>query len=181
MKINIGAGYKRYPEYITVDADPNCNPDFLVNLETDVLPFEDNSVDKVLAHHILEHLGEGYFHLLKELYRVCKDGAIIDIRVPHHNHETFHNDPTHRRPITVEGIRLFSQKVNKLEIERNGTASTLGLMYGVNFEIVNYSYVHDPFYDEIIKTNTDKQNERLFREAVNTTLETHIVAAVIKE
>lgn len=105
----------------------------------------------------------------------------MSIIAPHHNHEVFHNDPTHRRPITVEGMRLFSKKVNRYEIEKNGTSSTLGLMMGLDFEIVSFDYVHDAFYDNIIKQNTPEQNERLFREAVNTTLETHIVLTVIKE
>jgi SAM-dependent methyltransferase len=181
MKINIGAGYKRYPDYINIDSDINSKPDYLVNLESEVLPFDDNTVTHIIAHHVLEHIGEGYFHLLKEIYRVCKHGAIIDIRVPHHNHEVFHNDPTHRRPITVEGMRLFSKKVNKYEIETGGTYSTLGLMFDVDFEIVSFDYVYDPFYHIIMRTNTTEQNERLFREAINTTLETHIVLTVVKE
>lgn len=181
MKINIGSGYKRYPDYINIDSDIKCNPDYVVNLELDKLPFENNTVTHIIAHHVLEHIGEGYFHLLKEIYRVSKHGAIVDIRVPHHNHEVFHNDPTHRRPITVEGMRLFSKKVNKYEIETGGTSSTLGLMFDVDFEIVSFDYVYDPFYHNIMKTNTPEQNERLFREAVNTTLETHIVLTVVKE
>lgn len=181
MNINIGAGYKRFPGFVNIDADVNCNPDYVVNLETDVIPLDDNSVDKVIAHHVLEHLGEGYFHLLKELYRVCRNGAMIDIRVPHHNHEVFHNDPTHRRPITVEGLRLFSKKVNRHEIETGGASSTLGIMFNVDFEIAHFDYVHDGFYDKIIKENTPEQNERLFREAVNTTLETHIILVVVKD
>lgn len=181
MNINIGSGYKRFPGYVNVDSDKHCNPDFVCNLEVDRLPFEDNTVDRVIAHHILEHLGEGYFHLLQELYRVCKPNAIIDIRVPYHTHEIYHADPTHRRPITVEGVRLFSKKANQHSIDSGGTSSTLGIMFGVDFEIVSYDFIHDPFYEKIIQTNTPEQNERLFREAINTTLETHIVLTVIKD
>jgi len=54
-------------------------------------------------------------------------------------------------------------------------------MFDVDFEIVSYDYVYDPFYHKIMQTNTHEQNERLFREAVNTTLETHIVLTVVKE
>lgn len=180
MNINIGAGYTRIPGFVNVDSDHHCEPDFIVDLEKDKLPFEDNSVDRVIAHHILEHIGEGYFHLLQELYRVCKPGALIDIRVPHHFHETFINDPTHRRPITVEGLRLFSQKVNQHEIKTGGRSSTLGIMFGVDFEVVHFDFVYDGFYDEILKTNTRDQNERLLREAVNTVVETHVVLTVVK-
>lgn len=181
MNINIGAGYKRFQGYVNVDSDPNCNPDHLLNLEHDALPFPDSSVDKVIAHHILEHLGDGYLGLIKELYRVCKHGAVIDIRVPHHAHEVFFNDPTHKRPITVEGLRLFSKKFNQRDIDIGSATSTLGMMLDVDFEIVKYDYIHDPFYDTIITKNTPEQNVRLFREALNTTIEVHVVLSAVKE
>lgn len=180
MKINIGSGYKRYEGVINVDQDKNCNPDYVVNLEKDKLPFNDNEVDYVIAHHILEHMGEGYFNLLQELYRVCKNGAIIDIRVPHPNHEIFLNDPTHKRPITVEGLRLFSKTYNELEIQRGGSSSTLGLMYNIDFVIIGYNYIHDPYYNEIKKKMKKPALERLFREALNTTLEIHVKLMVNK-
>lgn len=182
MKLNIGSGYKRYEGFINIDADPNCNPDYLINLDDKnlILPFPDNTVEVIIAHHILEHIGEGYFRLLQELYRVCKPDAIIDIRVPHPNHEVYLNDPTHKRPITVEGIRLFSKEYNKQEISRGGSSSTLGLMFNVDFEIIAYEYIHDPFYDEIKKKAPQEYLERLFREALNTTLEIHIQVMVKK-
>jgi hypothetical protein len=179
-KLNIGSGYKRYEGFLNVDGDINCNPDYLVNLETDKLPFEDNSVEAVKAYHILEHLGEGYFNLLKELYRVCGSGAIIDVIVPHHFHEVFLNDPTHRRPITVEGMRLFSKKFNRHDIERGGSCSSLGIMLDIDFEIIDFNFTYDSFYDEIIKNNTQEQNYRLMRECVNVAIETNIKLAVIK-
>ena len=179
-KLNIGSGYKRYVDYINVDNDANSNPDFLVNLETDDLPFENDSIKEIKAYHILEHIGEGYFHLLQEIYRICESGAIIDIIVPHHFHEVFINDPTHRRPITVEGLRLFSKKFNNYDISRQGSRSTLGLMYNVDFEIIDFSFVFDSFYDDIIKNNTPEENMRLMRECVNVAIETHIKLMVIK-
>ena len=110
MKLNLGSGLKRYDGYLNVDYDPLVNPDYIVDIEKGDLPFEDNSVDAVIAHHILEHIGENFLHFMQELYRVCKDGAIIDIEVPHHRHENFFGDPTHKRPITVEMLKKFSKK-----------------------------------------------------------------------
>lgn len=182
MKINLGSGYKRFPDFVNVDADKNCNPDYLVNLDDEnlVLPFDDNTVTEVKAYHILEHIGSGYFKLLQELYRVCKPDAFIDIRVPHPNHEVFLNDPTHRRPITVEGIRLFSKKHNKLEIERKGASSTLGLMFDVDFEIVDYNFIYDQFYDNILPSMSREMLVRLMREALNVCIEIEMKVQVIK-
>ena len=83
MKIIIGAGDQRIDGFVTCDYDPKTKPDYTFNLETDTFPFEDSSVDIVIASHVLEHLGEGYFHCLKELYRICRDKAIIHVHVPH--------------------------------------------------------------------------------------------------
>ena len=140
MKINLGSGGVKMDGFVTCDYDPLENPDYLVNLETDRLPFDDNTVEVVVAHHILEHLGAGYFHCLKEIYRVCKPGAFIDIRVPHHRHDFFYDDPTHRRPITVGGMLLFSKKHNQLCREQGAASSRLGDYFDVDFEIVDFDY-----------------------------------------
>lgn len=143
MKINIGAGDTKYEDYIRLDYDKQSNPDYVIDLEKDTFPFEDGSVESVIAHHVLEHLGEGFFHCLQEIYRVCKHGAIVDIKVPHPRHESFIADPTHRRPITVMGLQLFSKKFNKLSREQGYTSSRLGDYFNVDFEILNFKYIPD--------------------------------------
>ena len=45
--------------------------------------------------------------------KICKKNALIIIKVPHPRHEDFLSDPTHVRPITVLGLSLFDQKLNK--------------------------------------------------------------------
>ena len=60
MKLNIGAGNKKFPGYINIDSYDASNPDYVLDLEHDNLPFEENSVGHVIAHHILEHLGDGF-------------------------------------------------------------------------------------------------------------------------
>jgi SAM-dependent methyltransferase len=181
MKLNLGSGYKRYPGFVNIDADRHCQPDYLVNLESDPLPFETNSVEEIKAYHILEHIGPGFMPLMREIYRVCTHGALIDIHVPHHFHETFLSDPTHKRPITVEGMRLLSKKVNRLEIERNGTSSTLGIIYDIDFELVDFEFVVDAFYDPILPTLAQQERYRLMRESNNVILETRIKLMTIKE
>ena len=41
------------------------------------LPFEDSSIDVVIARHILEHLGEGYKQAIREVFRVAREEAIL--------------------------------------------------------------------------------------------------------
>jgi predicted SAM-dependent methyltransferase len=62
MKLNIGAGDVKLSGFVNLDYDSISNPDYIVDIEKDKFPFDDNTVETVVEHHILEHLGEGYFH-----------------------------------------------------------------------------------------------------------------------
>lgn len=183
MKLNLGGGFKRYDGFLNVDYDAGCNPDFVVNLEKDIFPIPDNSVDEIKAHHVLEHLGNGFFHCLKEMYRVCENGAIIDIVVPHHRHEFFLNDPTHKRPITIDGLKQFSKKFNNYCIEVDDGQSKLGLFFDVDFEIVTFSFSFDPYFAPLLQDVTpekEKEIQHMIRCYNNVIMETNITLQVIK-
>jgi SAM-dependent methyltransferase len=180
MKINIGAGDVKYEDYVTIDHDELSSPDHVVDLEKENLPFQDSTVEAVIAHHILEHLGEGYFHCLQELYRVCKHGAIIDIKVPHPRHDAFLADPTHKRPITVMGFRLFSRKFNSLCKEQGFPSSRLGDYYKVDFELVDFKYIPDEkIKQSLAHLDLDQLNEYADQHN-NIISEIHIKLVVIK-
>lgn len=181
MKINIGSGGTKIDGFVTCDYDPLANPDYCFNLEEDPFPFEDNSVETVVAHHVLEHLGEGYFHCLKELYRVCRHGATIDIRVPHFRHEYYYDDPTHRRPITVGGMRLFSKKHNQLCREQGAASSRLGDYFDVDFEVVDWSYVPDGRYRTAFDGKPREEVEAYLREHNNIIEELWMKLVVVKQ
>lgn len=121
----------------------------VVNLEQFPWPFEDNSVGEILLNHVLEHLGElrdVYLGIIKELYRVCAHGAMIHIRVPHPRHDHFLWDPTHVRPITVEGLQMFDANLNKQWIANKWANTPLGVYLGVDFRIESHQYVLDPLF-----------------------------------
>lgn len=181
MKLNIGSGNTRYDGYINIDNDSGSNPDYVLNLESDVLPFSDDSVDEVLAHHILEHMGEGFFHCIKELYRVCKHNSIIDVRVPHPRHDTFLIDPTHRRPIYPHTLDMFSQSRNKKDMEAGGRETPLGFINNVNMTVTEYTYILDDYWKPIFQTLSEDQCEHIARSYNNVILEIIFKLRVIKD
>jgi ubiquinone/menaquinone biosynthesis C-methylase UbiE len=186
MNVNLGSGHSRVEGYINVDHDPNCSPDYVVDLEKDNLPFEDNSVDNINARHVFEHIGGGYFHMLKEIYRVCKNGAMIDIVVPHWNHDYFKNDPTHKRPITVDGMTLFSKKYNRHCIEIGDGSSQLGLFYDVDFEIIEWDYHIDPHYSHMLSAIQEgklpqEEFQQIIRSCNNVVMEVSMKVVVVKD
>ena len=176
-----------------MDDDPLVEPDYIVNVEKDRLPFDDDSVEEIRAHHILEHIGDGFIPLMKELHRVCKHGALLDIVVPHHFHDNFYGDPTHRRPITVSGMYLFSKKHCEEHKEAYGSYSGMALKYNIDFDMESFDFEYDPFYHgllDMMKTKTENgtlthdENQmfrRLMREANNVALHTLIKMRAVKE
>lgn len=181
MKINIGAGSTNFDEYVNCDYSNQYNPDYVFDLEKDIWPFEDNSVTHVIAYHVLEHLGEGYFHALKELYRVCVPGAEIDIRVPHHNHHNFYHDATHRRAITPTGLRMFSKKYNHECFLVGDPMSRLGEYLNIDLELVSYSYVVDEHYTSLLSGKSNDIIEQYAYEKNNVIGEIYIKMTVVKD
>ena len=102
VKLNIGSGRRRLPGFLSVDNNANAGEvDVAHDLERIPWPFEESSVGEVIMDHVLEHLEET-ISVIQELYRICADGARIEIRVPHLSCAWAH--PGHKRAI---GVGLF--------------------------------------------------------------------------
>jgi len=113
LNLNLGSGSKRIEGFVNLDKFDTFNPDIVHDLEIFPYPFKDSSVDKIILSHVMEHIGQtpDMFNLIiKELYRICKNQAIMDITVPHPRHDDFLADPTHVRPITVLGLSLYDKE-----------------------------------------------------------------------
>lgn len=180
MKINLGSGSKRYPDYLNIDLDAGSNPDYILNIEKDIFPFDDDSIDAVLAHHILEHLGDGFFHTMKELYRICKDGTIIDVRVPHPRHDTFLIDPTHKRPIYPHTLDMFSKIRNKRDIDAGGCETPIGFINDIDMVVVDHNFILDEYWIPKFQKMTEEDCEHIARSMNNVVLEIGIKLKVIK-
>ncbi len=137
LRLNLGCGMNRLEGYVNVDR--YGEPDVLHDLEVVPWPWPDDSVSEILLKHVLEHLGRDpkvYLEIMKELYRVCEDGATIRIVVPHHRHDYFFSDPTHVRAVTTDGMGLFSQRLNRVWMKQGFSHSPLGINLGIDFEVV---------------------------------------------
>ena len=136
MRLNLGCGNRKRPGWRNVDKVPHCSPDEIVDLER--LPWPYNSVDEMFLSHVLEHLGEVtdvYLGIIKEIYRVCRDGATITVVVPHPRHDNFLNDPTHVRAVTAEGLKMFSQASNRQLMAEGFGDTPLGIYLGVDLAL----------------------------------------------
>ena len=147
MKLNLGSGTKRIAGYVNVDASAECKPDIIMDLEMVPWDFPDNAVSHIVMSHVLEHLGQtpkAFLAIMQELYRICRDGAEIEITVPHPFHDHFVSDPTHVRAITPMTLALFDREENLRWRAEGGANSPLALQCGVDFRIVDFQNRLEP-------------------------------------
>lgn len=112
MKLNIGSGRKQLAGYENVDLTQYVDGKgdelvkYVLNIEKEELPFEDNSIDEILADNVLEHLFELIFPM-NEMHRVLKPDGILVGNVPVAGSKESYMDPTHRRFFIPETFDYF--------------------------------------------------------------------------
>jgi len=82
MKLHLGCGTKRLEGWINIDSVEACKPD-LVHDISHPLPYDDLTVDEVLAEDLLEHFDKYLrFIVFYEWVRVLKVGGKVTLQVP---------------------------------------------------------------------------------------------------
>lgn len=104
VQIEIGCGPRpRFTEYTSIDMLEYPNVDIVGDAMDVLSKLKDNSVDVIFASHFLEHISDldGF---LKQVVRVCIDGAQVRFEVPHFSNAFFYSDVTHK---TFFGLYSF--------------------------------------------------------------------------
>ncbi|MDO8264935.1 MAG: methyltransferase domain-containing protein [Candidatus Parcubacteria bacterium] len=81
-----GASYLRFikfenTEIVRLDIDKETNPNHEIDFEKDHLPYQDGSIDALLAFNLLEHVYDHRF-LTGEMFRILKKGGVVAGSVP---------------------------------------------------------------------------------------------------
>jgi hypothetical protein len=163
MRLNLGCGNNKRAGWLNVDKFAACEPDMVVDLEQFPWPWQDGYAEEIHMSHVLEHLGalpDVYINVMKELWRVSRDSGLITIIVPHPRHDDFLSDPTHVRPITMDGLVLFSREANEFWKQHGCSNSPLAFYHGVDLEIVGAEMSYEEPWA------SDLRSGRISREAV---------------
>ena len=101
-RLNFGCGTDLRSDWVNLDiCDYGGNT--VCDLNQFPWPFPDDFFEEVYASHVLEHMGN-FNRVITELWRVCRAGARIEVRVPFFLSTKFYSEPDHRIPF---GIRSF--------------------------------------------------------------------------
>lgn len=102
-------------EIISLDLgfNDNSNGSF-IDLEKDKLPYEDNSIDTILAFNLLEHI-YNYSFLISEVYRILKPGGQVIGAVPFL--VGYHPDPRDFWRYTSESLDKIFKEHNYKDIK----------------------------------------------------------------
>lgn len=108
------------------------------DIQSTILPWNDNSMDCITCMHLLEHLSDST-NLLKEANRVLKKGGKIYFETPHprtlilsspSNQKAgtftinFYDDATHTHPVVIGQFASLCRKYG-LEVKKTGVSRNL--------------------------------------------------------
>lgn len=80
MRLNLGAGDHHLPGWVSVDMRQS---DVILDLRFPPYSWQDNSIDEILASHIIEHFDKTEtYRFLRECYRILKPNCVLHIATP---------------------------------------------------------------------------------------------------
>ena len=110
IKLNIGCGNVKFPDWINIDIEPGA--DLVVDLRNG-LPFNNDSADFIYNEHFIEHLKfEESEKAVKEFFRVLKKGGILRIATPDLDYviKKYSNDWKNQDWLTGTGFEYIKTK-----------------------------------------------------------------------
>ncbi len=128
--LDIGCCTRKIPGAIGIDIDPNSSADIFHDLNVYPYPVESNSIDKIYAKHVIEHLDNTRL-FVKELHRILKPGGTVFIETPHFSCRVAYSEPEHKLFFSyfmfTELLKGLTFKVLKQEITFHKIFRSVGI------------------------------------------------------
>jgi hypothetical protein len=116
-KLNIGCGYDYRDGFINVDKSDKVKADVYCEVGVSKLnTIDDDTVGYVFCKYVLNFVDDVY-KFMEEIYRVSKDGAYVDVIVPHAFSHASYRDPSAKRHFVESSFIYFDKRL--MEINKN--------------------------------------------------------------
>lgn len=129
---------------VTLDINPDHNPDIVHDLLDLPLPFDDETFDEIHAYEVLEHTGSQgdykfFFAQFSDFWRVLKPKGFLCASVPRRDSVWAWGDPSHTRIIQLETLSFLHQPKYTAEIGLTAM-SDFRHIYKADFDLVRATY-----------------------------------------
>ena len=120
-RIDLGCGQRKREDHFGVDVMDVEGVDLVWDLADMPWPFEDDSVEEIVASHLVEHLtpvggpNDGLIAFMNEAYRICAPGAKVEIIHPYLMSKRAFQDPMHVRFIPENTWTYFNAEWRERE------------------------------------------------------------------
>jgi len=104
--LDLGCGSDKLHGAVGMDVNPGGAADIVHDMDVTPWPLESDAFDYIRAQDVLEHV-ERFIPVMEEIYRVGRDGARVEIRMPFMTSLQYATDPTHRRAATSRTFDYF--------------------------------------------------------------------------
>lgn len=126
-KLHLGSGYYNLKGFVNLDKSPEVKPDVVADIEKGI-PFPNNFFSHIFSSNVLEHIRPCKFRfVLEEIYRVSKNGCILELILPFDNmanrinydhYRTFNWNSFYPAEIDSDANYYTNFKVKRLEDDR---------------------------------------------------------------
>lgn len=110
ITLDIGCGKFKTPGSIGIDCHALPGVDIVHDANNPFTMFADNSIDKIIMSHCLEHLDDTV-QVIIEMHRMLRTGGLLIIDVPHVSSLQAFADPTHKAFFTIQSMDFFTSRV----------------------------------------------------------------------
>jgi hypothetical protein len=142
MKLNLGSGKNHKDGFLSIDITDVVGADIVHDLTKYPWPFNDNSIDEILASHFIEHLdGIERMAFFNECYRIMKVGATMKCITPGAFTSRYMQDPTHKFPMVV------AEFYNYLNENVRITGGLDHYPLTCNFDLVGHHELNNIYHD----------------------------------
>ena len=108
-RLNLGCGKDIRNGWVNLDFIKNDGVDVIHNLNEYPYPFENNTFDEIIAINLMEHLDRPS-DFIREIWRISKPNAKIEIETPHFSSAVAWQDITHIRPFSLLTLMHYDEK-----------------------------------------------------------------------
>jgi hypothetical protein len=120
-KVSLGSGKQGWTKLVTLDINPDCNPNIVHDLEQLPYPIPSNSFDEIHAYEVLEHVGKQgdwrfFFAQFDEFARILKPNGLLFTTSPAHESPWVWGDPGHTRYMGPEVYLFLDRSVYEQQL-----------------------------------------------------------------